>query len=75
MNFVYDGLCCLNYGMESGFGFFGKVFYCSCEGFAASGVLLDMSVSGVDCLDFIPKENWAVSADNHHNFLEIDFLV
>lgn len=43
--------------MESGFGFFGKVFYCSCEGiFAASDVLLDMSVSGVDCLDFIPKE-------------------
>ena len=44
--------------MESGFGFFGKVFYCSCKWiFAASGVLLDMSVSGVDCFDFIPKEN------------------
>lgn len=46
--------------MESDLVSFGKVFIALVRGFpfaALSGVLLDMSVSGVDCLDFIPKEN------------------
>ena len=44
--------------MESGFGFFGKVFYCSFKGFfAASGILWDMSVSEVGCLEVVSKEN------------------